>query len=153
MPITPRTSRKRPAGSSGFTLVELLAVMLILAILITLVLGASKLLFSDVHSTETQASMQVIMAAITAYHDVVKDYPAQTDDWISQLASVQKSRDLIAKLGEKVWSAENRKEFRDAWGNKIKYTRSGGLAGAPGLISGGPDGDHSTEEDNVRYNR
>jgi type II secretory pathway pseudopilin PulG len=131
----------------------LLAVMFILAILATLVAWNVGPGSDRIYADQTQVDMKIIMSAITAYHDIVKDYPHQTDDWINQLASVRKSRDLIAKLDDKVWSTENRTEFRDAWGNKIKYTRNDGLAGAPGLISGGPDGDHNTEEDNVRYNR
>ena len=152
MSITPGTSTNRAVRSSGFTLVELLAVMLILAILMTLVVGASRLIFSDVYVNETKSSMQIIMAAITEYREVAGKYPTASG-WVSQLAATAKSRALIGNLGENVWSATNNDEFRDAWGNAIHYSPSGGLAGAPGLTSGGPDGEIDTKEDNVRYNK
>ena len=154
MSVMTRTSTtNRAAGSSGFTLVELLAVMLILAILMTLVIGASKLIFSDVYVEETKAHMKVIMAAIRVYRDAKGQYPSSQATLVSDLTSVAKSRSLIGNLGENVWSPSNKDEFLDAWGKPIKYSPSGGLAGTPGLTSAGPDGDIATEEDNVRYNK
>ncbi|MDP6546032.1 MAG: type II secretion system protein [Phycisphaerae bacterium] len=152
MSTMPGTSRNHAVRSSGFTLVELLAVMLILAILMGLVIGASRLLFADVYAKETKNTMAVVMSAITEYHKVTGNYPSQAN-WVSELKNTEKSRKQIEKLGENVWSATNNNEFRDAWGNKIEYSPNGGLAGAPGLTSAGPDGDISTEEDNVRHNK
>ena len=149
---TPGTFRKLTSQSSGFTLVELLAVMLILAILMTLVIGASKLIFTDVYVDETKAHMKIIMAAITQYRDAMGTYPNSQANLVGNLSSVPKSRLLIGKLGENAWNPSNKNEFLDAWGNPIHYSPSGGLAGTPGLTSAGPDGDIDTEEDNVRFN-
>ncbi|MDP6546031.1 MAG: type II secretion system protein [Phycisphaerae bacterium] len=152
------TSRFRPPSTAtrnrlaGFTLVELLAVMLILAILTGLVGGAVWRLFPDVNETKTKNTMAVVTSAITEYHNATGDYPSQAD-WVGQLADTEESRKQIEKLAENVWSATNNNEFRDAWGNAIAYSPTGGPAGAPGLTSAGPDGDISTEEDNVRHNK
>ena len=151
--MTPRTNKTRIVRAGGFTLVELLAVMLILAVLMTLVLGASRLLFSSVYVDETKNTMNITMTAITEYYQVQKAYPAAGGNWVQLLITVPKSKALISKFDEKVWSVTDSNEIKDAWGNPIKYSPSGGLAGAPELISGGPDGDTATEEDNVRYNR
>jgi|GEM_PF-1960102 len=153
MPTTTGTSTAKihATRSGGFTLIELLAVMLILAILMTLVIGASRLIFTDVYVDETKSNMKIIMAAIVKYRDATGSYPGT--NWVSELAGNPESRKLIGKLGEKVWSTESTGEFRDAWGNAIRYSSSGGLAGTPGLTSAGPDGDHDTDEDNVRFNK
>ena len=152
MSATPGTSRNHAVRSGGFTLVELLAVMLILGILMALVLGASKLIFKDVYVEETKSNMAVIMTAIKAYRKATGSYPSQSG-WVGQLAGNAESKKFIAKLGENVWKTTSTGEFLDAWGNAIKYSPTGGLAGAPGLTSAGPDGDHGTEEDNVRHNK
>ena len=146
------TTKNHAVRSGGFTLIELLAVMLILAILMTLVVGASKLIFTDVYVDETKSNMKIIMAAITQYREAKGSYPP-AGGWVGELAGTVESRKLIGNLGKNVWSAANNSEFRDAWGNKIEYSPTGGLAGAPGLTSAGPDGDINTEEDNVRFNK
>ena len=161
MSATPETSttKNHAVRAGGFTLIELLAVMLILAILMTLVVGASKLIFTDVYVDETKNNMNIIMAAIVAYCESGGNYPTEDSGnkvWIGQLAGNAKSRALILNLPETVWNAdttENKTKFRDAWGNAIVYSSTGGLAGAPGLTSAGPDGDINTKQDNVRYNK
>ena len=152
MSATPGTSRNHAVRSSGFTLIELLAVMLILAILMTLVVGASKLIFDDVDVKETKNNMAIIMAAIKEYRRTVGSYPIE-NGWVVALTGNPASRKLIGKLGENVWSTENADKFLDAWGNAIEYSPNGGLAGAPGLTSGGPDGDTNSDQDNVRHNK
>ena len=159
MPITQGTSGNHAARSNGFTLIELLAVMLILGILITLVVGSARIIFVKVYTEETKTSMKIIMTAVREYYKAKAarpedNYPdLSNSNWVNELAKAKESRVLIGKLAETVWSADNKTEFRDAWGNKIKYEPEGGRAGAPGLISGGPDGDTTTKDDNVRYNR
>ena len=154
MSIRPGTSRNCTARSGGFTLIELLAVMLILGVLMTLVVGASKILFSEVDSTDTKNTMKIIMEAINEYQKDTGAYPPQgSSAWVNALKGNAKSRAMIEKLPENVWSAEHRTELRDGWGKAIEYSQTGGLAGAPGLTSAGPDGDMSTKDDNVHYNR
>jgi prepilin-type N-terminal cleavage/methylation domain-containing protein len=143
MLFIPRTSTKRTLRPSGFTLVELLAVMLILTVLMTLVVGGSKLIFAYVYTEQTKSNMKIIMSAISEYQQSVGTVPAS----LSDLKSNPAAREQIEKLGEDVWDGT---DFFDAWGKEIIYSATGGLAGAPGLTSGGPDGDTSTSEDNVR---
>ncbi|MBL7221007.1 MAG: type II secretion system protein GspG [Phycisphaerae bacterium] len=153
MPVTPRTSTNRTVRSGGFTLIELLAVMLILTILVLLIGGVANRIFNHIYIDETKNSMKIIMSAIVEYRKVKPAYPTDQASLVSELTSVAECRALIGKLEEKVWSTTSTNEFRDSWGNPIVYSPSGGLAGAPGLTSAGPDGDISTEEDNVRHNK
>ena len=152
MSVMPGTSTNRAVRSRGFTLIELLAVMLILAILMTLIIGVSKLIFTHVYTNETKNNMKIIMAAITEYHKVKTEYPTK-NGWVTNLANVAESRALLIKLDENVWNRGSATKFHDSWGNEIEYYPTGGLAGAPGLTSPGPDGDINTEADNVRYNK
>jgi len=151
MLVTPET-RKVPAGrSGGFTLIELLAVMLILTILLTLVVGVAKMVTRDVNREDTSNTMKIIMSAISEYYESTGSYPSG-DGWVSQLTTNARSRKQIAQLGNEAWDPSKHDAFLDSWGNDIEYSRTGGLAGAPGLTSGGPDGKIETREDNVRSN-
>jgi len=157
MPAKSQSRSKNDAGhgSRGFTLVELLAVMLILTILLALVVGASRMIFQDVEREETLGTMRVIMSAISQYYETSdpKAYPYPDDsggsknDWVKMLASNAEARKQIAGLGKSVWDPSKAAYFLDAWGNEIRYYRSAGLGGAPGLRSGGPDGKLLTTDD------
>jgi len=101
---------------------------------------------------DTKTSLILIMSAIEEYRKDTGSYPSESA-WVGELKSNAKSRRLIGKLSESAWSAENIGEFRDMWGTAIKYSPGGGLAETPELTSAGPDGDMTTEEDNVRRTR
>ena len=142
--------------SGGFTLIELLAVMLILGILMTLIIGATKMIFEKVYTDETKANMTIIMVAVRKYQEVQQDkeYDGLTaSNWVDQLKKAPESKALIKNLPESVWSVDKKSQFRDAWGNKMEFKPTGGLGGAPGLVSSGPDGDSSTKDDNVLNNK
>lgn len=144
------TSRKPAAGSKAFTLIELLAVMMILGILMALVIGVAKYITRSSDIESTRSNMSIIMAAIREYRQDADKYPTSQADLVAELKSVEMSRKQIDKLAKYVWSADNT-EFLDAWGQPIVYSPTGGRAGAPGLTSPGPDGDIDTKEDNVRF--
>ncbi|MBT3202080.1 MAG: type II secretion system protein [Phycisphaerales bacterium] len=155
MSITLNDATKRTARPAGFTLIELLAVMLIIGILMTLVVGVVKKVTENAAIKETQTHMTVMMTAIKEYQQVqqANGYPQLTSgNWVSRLAAETESREIINSLPNNVWSPDRPTEFRDSWNNKIAYSPTGGLGGTPGLTSGGPDGDTSTTDDNVRYN-
>jgi len=97
---------------------------------------------------ETRASMYIIMSAIEEYRKDTGNYPSESG-WISELKANAESRKRMGILSESAWSAKNPDEFRDMWGTAIKYFPRGGLAETPELTSAGPDGDMTTEEDNV----
>ncbi|MCP4374559.1 MAG: prepilin-type N-terminal cleavage/methylation domain-containing protein [bacterium] len=143
MLLTQRTSGNRKVRPSGFTLVELLAVMLILTVLLTLVVGGARLVTAHVYAEETKSSMKIIMSAISEYTQSTGSTPGS----LGNLEGNSGAKELISKLGKKAWDGS---KFFDAWGNEIVYSSNGGLGGGPGLTSGGPDGDTSTDEDNVR---
>ena len=144
-----RETQQTRFRTTGFTLVELLAVMLVLAIVTALVIWNSRPT-DGVLAKTTKANMQIIMTAILEYRQAREDYPPRAG-WVSELADTAESGKVIAQLGDNTWNATDNKEFLDAWGNAIAYTPDGGLGGSPSLTSAGPDGDIDTEGDNVRF--
>ena len=132
----------------------------IIKLLIAALLGCAYALvivfvFSGHHhdpAEETKASLKRIMSAIEEFRKDTGNYPSESG-WIGELKANAKSRRLIETLSESAWSAENPDEFRDMWGAAIKYFPRGAMAETPELKSAGPDGDMTTEEDNVRRTR
>jgi prepilin-type N-terminal cleavage/methylation domain-containing protein len=153
MSVMPGTPTNRTSRAGGFTLVELLAVMLILGILMTLVIGVTWLIFRDTKIVETKTNMKIIMTAIMEYRKANGSFPTGQSTLVSDLKSVAESKSQIAKLGKETWDPADTTSFRDSWGNAIVYSPIGGLGGGPKLTSPGPDGDINTEEDNVRHNK
>lgn len=72
---TRRTSDRR----SAFTLIELLVVIFILGILVTLVVSISGYILDKANRDQTLANQKVILTAIGAFHDIMGNYPLDTD--------------------------------------------------------------------------
>jgi prepilin-type N-terminal cleavage/methylation domain-containing protein len=67
------------ARRRGLTLVELLAVMAILAILVGLIVGVGRYIHERTGREKTANVMAVIKAAVDSYYDVYNDYPPDTE--------------------------------------------------------------------------
>src|SRR5258705_4682173 len=76
--MTPRSSHIRPARP-GFTLVELLVVIFIVALLITLLLGAVHLAQNKSRIAKTKADLAAIATALEQYHSDFKTYPGVSE--------------------------------------------------------------------------
>ena len=113
---------------SGFTMIELLIVIVILGLLMSLVAPA---MFSKVDSTKiktAKAQMQMIHTALDTYRLDMGGYPAKLSDLI-----------VSDKSG---WDGPYmpKKVPSDPWGNAYKY-QSPGAGGEPfELLSFGKDG-------------
>ena len=70
-----RASHRR----SAFTLIELLVVIFILGILVTLVVSISGYILDKSNRDQTLANQKVILTAIGAFHDIMGNYPPDTD--------------------------------------------------------------------------
>ena len=105
-----------------------------------------------VYADETKSYMKIIAVAITWYPKVpaAEGYaPLTPDNWVTQLASVPKSRKIIEYLPTNVWGEDRNTEFLDAWGNPIVFSPNSAQTGGPILTSAGPDGDITTKDDNI----
>lgn len=81
----------------GFTLVEMIIVVMVIAILVGVVIGVSKMVSARAAGEKTRMYMQTIMLAINTYHEATGDYPAQEtsipavpDDWYPRMRPWEK---------------------------------------------------------------
>ncbi len=157
----------------GFTLVEMLVVIGIIAVLVTIVVGVSQIVISRASVERTKVNMQVIHQAIEAFRDANDgNYPTEEtifpatpagwtdDDWeaykrgnklYDDLTLVPQARAHIASLGERaIMNIENNDCFVDGFKKYMDYRIDEGVGGTPVVISAGADGDFDTPKDNIR---
>ncbi len=141
----------------GFTLVEMLVVISIIAILVTIVVGVTHIVLARASAEETRTNMQVILQAIEAFRetDETNDYPPSTagtpDDHNAKLYKALKDNPAARKiLGPLPDDAIRGDRFVDGFGMRMDYSSDGGVGGAPVLISAGADSDFGTAQDNIR---
>ncbi len=183
---TPLTSRRvrsgrRTGGSGGgFTLVELLAVILVLGIVVAMVVGVSGLVMRKAATERTKQWMGVIRNAWDEYYQATDAYPKYADEGDTGEDYKSNNADLFGLLmGPTSWGsgdvgarrkAEARRmldglpadatrvidgnwHFIDGFGNIMWYHSTGGAAGQPFLESAGADMNHETTSDNIRSDR
>lgn len=78
-PYTRNTRRARAVGQ-GFTLVELLAVMLIMAVIVSLVVAVGNWVREDAARRKTSTIQAVAMQAVQAFYDEVGYYPGLDEE-------------------------------------------------------------------------
>ena len=138
----------------GFSLVEVLAVVVIIAILVTLTVAVVGALTVRAEADEVKTELQVIMTAIQVYYDEEGSYPvADPADPAGpalgdQLKTVPAARDRLASLNKTYFFEDNgHLHLRDRYGNDIGYFSDQGPGGTPVLWSLGADGIEDTEDD------
>ena len=70
-----RTGSGRPPR--GFTLIEVLVVILVLAILVALVVGTGKTVMIEIGRRKTAVTLDIVMNAVKAYQEARGFYPAE----------------------------------------------------------------------------
>jgi general secretion pathway protein G len=143
MPHSPKRNRK----SAGFTLVELLIVMVILGLLSALV---GPRLFGHLGSSKTKAArtqIELLGAALDMYRLDMGRYPA-TEDGINALS--QKPADEARAAN---WRGPylKKKVEKDPWGNAYVYAFPG-QHGEYDLVSLGADGQAGGEGEDADIN-
>ncbi len=121
----------RRGGTAGFTLVELMVVIAIIAILATIV-GANVLgALEDANRGKAQAQITTFKTAVVSYKLAFKKFP----DNLDQLVNNSKRSFLDAK-----------EVPADPWGNPYAYTLEGASFR---IVSYGADGVEGGEGDNA----
>lgn len=151
-----RTAGRRRA----FTLIEMLAVLFIMAILVALTASVSSWVTTESNRRQTREIMGILQQALQVYYDTHDEYPdddgggdTSPGKLYEALKDNSKALMIIRKLPEE--AIGNNTTFCDAWGNVIRYEKAGGFGNQPVLISAGPDmefgddGDDQTK-DNIR---
>ncbi|MCK4625996.1 MAG: type II secretion system protein [Phycisphaerae bacterium] len=157
----------------GFTLVEMLVVISVVAILLTIVVGVTHIVLARASAEQTRTNMLVILQAIEEYRTVKGDYPPDEADsvapggWVDgernwdaycrgkklyeELVSVPQSQAFVAKLDkDAIKSIYSSDVFVDGFEKYMEYFSDGGVGGSPVIVSAGTDSDFGTENDNIR---
>ena len=92
--VTPAVSTRTSTSRRGFTLVELLVVLVILSLLAGLVLGIGRYAIASGKSSRAKAELAVLSAALEVYRQQHGDYP-RTADGAQLLQSLLGRRDPL----------------------------------------------------------
>jgi prepilin-type N-terminal cleavage/methylation domain-containing protein len=132
----------------GFTLVEALVVVVIIAILVSLAIGVVGWLTIRAEADEVKTELRVIMTSIQAFYEEKGSYPddATTAPPLGdQLKTVPDALKRLASLSKTAFEGSG--DLKDRYGNKIDYFRERGAGGTPLLRSRGADGIAGTKDD------
>ena len=169
----------RPRGirnPAGFTMVELLAVIIIIGILVAIVTSVASRAMRKSAEQRTKVTMRVIMDALEVYREEFGVYPrfnvgndykkgnAQLyslfwggSSWGKEerfkLAKKRARERLRALPSDAISDQGGNRYFVDGFDNVMWYHPSGGAGGGAYLESAGADNKFEEEEDNLRSDR
>lgn len=106
--------RDRRSSRSGFTLIEIMLVVVIIGILATGATFAIKGRIAEARRNQTRANLLAVKTAISAFEMHCGSYPSSLED-------------LINNPGNDAWQGpyiEGKATPRDAWGKDLQYSRS-----------------------------
>jgi len=119
-------------GQAGFTLIEIMVVVIILGILISLVAPNVFGVLEDAEVTATQAQMKAVETALATYRMNHRRYPTSDEGLQALVNPPGRDRGYLDSVP------------RDSWDNEYQY-RSPGLNGDYDLYSLGRDGQEGGE--------
>jgi type II secretory pathway pseudopilin PulG len=144
----------RKHAHAGFTMVEMLTVLVVLMILIGLVVGVGKYIYDDSLRKQTVTTMDVLNNALQAFYAANSNtYPGSAVSGAGVITALNAGgADVQARLNDLPKDAVKDGVLVDGFGRAISYDPTGGLGGRPVFISGGPDGTNGTPDD-IRSDR
>lgn len=141
-----------PTQRGGFTLTEMMAVMLIMTVLVLLVVGVSRYIQVKAAEEETKSYQAIIKRALQVYYEDTKAYPEDSyaDNGAQLFLDLKGNEGAKRELRALPVSALASNGFKDGFKKKMWYYKEGGIGGVPVIISAGPDKDFTTPKDNIR---
>ena len=137
-----------PRGE-GFTIVEMMIVLVILAILLGMVVGISRYAMAQAARSQTLATQAVAMQAVSRYYDARGCYPPDSPDCVALMNALRAepaARGVLTDLSNEAYPSQGA-ALRDGFGEPMQYRTAGGLGGTPVLISKGADRQFDTDDD------
>jgi len=133
----------RQRDSFGFTIIELLVVVSIIAIIISLIVSAGLNMQAIGMEKDTQGHLEVIATAVEEYREQTGAYPRGSSGALlmRKLLAEPACKELLRGLPERML------EGRDAFDKNISFTSTGGKGGTAAVRSGGRDGRMGTADD------
>lgn len=149
MTIRPNPSRRPRRLSRGFTLIEVLLVLVILGMLATVAIVALSGTRETARIDATKLKMSQIESGLDLYNLALGQYPSD-DQGLKALITKPSFDD--EKMGEKWRGPYLKNDPRDEWNHEFKYQKVEGSTEETGgkpfkLWSLGPDGQDGTEDD------
>lgn len=141
--------------NSAFTLVEMLAVLILFALALALIIGVSSNVVGESRIAQTRDIQRTLLAALRAYHDAFDAYPSgdgESDSsaaMLEPLAAASPCRDALAMLPADATTTTRRgaRVVLDGYHRPLLYFRTGGLGGqSPMLLSLGQDPNDPTDD-------
>ena len=143
-------------GRAGFTLVELLAAVLILAMGVGLVAGIGENVLQDSRIDETRNIQAVALKALATYYKTTGTWPAgngEPDSGANLLTALRRAGPETKNMLQRLPQCGRREDntgtvhLLDGFGNRMLYFQTGGLAGSrPLLMSKGADQADTTDD-------
>jgi len=136
--------RKQRPLRSGFTMIELVAVLIIVGLLSTVAMTTFVPKIKKARVTTTKANLKMLHGAVTDYYYDVGEYPTE-EQGLEAL--------VTEPTGVTGWSSEGYLQTtsvpNDAWGNPFVYRSPADNGKAFVVISYGADGEEGGEELNA----
>ncbi|MCF7958969.1 MAG: type II secretion system protein GspG [Phycisphaerae bacterium] len=129
----------------GFTLVEILVVIVIITILAAAMMGIGKGIMEKTKRNTTETTLQVLNSALQEYYDQFKGYPTCGPGQLYQaLDALPSCREILERLPDNATGADQR--LLDGWGTPLDYLNPND-GNFPSVSSAGSDGDFNTADD------
>jgi general secretion pathway protein G len=134
--------RSRPSLKSGFTLLEMVIVLGIIALILGTAIGLSGGFMGFGREVQTEGKLQRIDTALRAYRSRAGHYPSATQG-LNALVEKPTSTPQPRR-----WDQSFKNLPKDAWDNEFEYKYPGNQdPNHPEIISKGKDGQLGTDDD------
>lgn len=143
MRLNPKSSLVKRRAEAGFSLIELMVVILIMGLLATTILVTLAPVGDQSRTTKVQADIAALESALEMYNLDMSRYPAP-EAGLAALRQPPAGADAASyRPGGYI------KRLRDdPWGNPYQYAAPGPRSASPyDLFSSGPDGQAGTADD------
>jgi len=153
---------KRRRYNAGFTLIEMLIVVAVIALLATMVVGLAARIDNQSKERALKSTFTLLDSALQEYYEYTGKFPEQAEKNFAnaaahseylyrELDSIPSSRQVSEKISNsliknKFGAADTPPEIYDLWGTVLEYRYKSG-DNFPLLISAGPDRNFGTADD------
>lgn len=127
-------TRRRHFRHAGFSLLEVLIVVSIIAVLMSVLIGGAAAAYNMARQNRTKAVLASLDAVIAEYHQTTGDYPDETVTGLSMANFLTKTygtdpdgKYSIGRCGEMIRGLDNRlvgsppTDVKDAWDRSIQF--------------------------------
>jgi len=130
----------RTPAARGFTLIEMVVVMAILAILLLIIVTVGTSVKAYGKQKQTRTDVEVIHSAIMAYNEIAQQFPVQLAD----LMRYEKTDKMLrGHFPGKQFVTDATGtiiiDIHDIYGRPFIYLSNGGAGGTPVVVSAGED--------------